>query len=190
MDPERKVPFKDFVQSAVTLGEASFKTQFVDPVLVFIENGARAANTKLIDTPAQGTELGADDTGQFSLGTGSYATFEKSLACAVAIQKTARNPFGNMITVGRSLNNDIILAFPTISKFHAYFARPTDPDVPWRLVDQNSKNGTFLDAEQIKSMEAQDLKSGRIITFGNDANAIFLLPQAVWEFVSMNKPLI
>lgn len=190
MDPERKVSFKDFVQDAATLGEAAFKAKFSDPLLVFIENGAATANTKLIDTPAHGTELGGDDTGQFSLGTGSYATFEQSLSCVVAIEKTARNPFATMITVGRSLNNDIVLAFPTVSKFHAYFARSSEPTIPWRLVDQNSKNGTFIDAVQIRAMEAQDLYSGRILTFGNDANAVFVLPQALWDFITINKSLV
>ncbi len=65
-----------------------------------------------------------------------------------------RNPFEAMITIGRAANNDIVIPFVCVSKFHAYVRR--DPFSRAELLfDAGSSNGTFLDGEQL------DPESGR-----------------------------
>lgn len=49
--------------------------------------------------------------------------------------------FGDRITVGRTSNNDIVLAHHTISRLHVYFRLR---DGRWWITDAGSKNGTAL----------------------------------------------
>lgn len=61
---------------------------------------------------------------------------------AHTVRKADANAFAMMITVGRAGNNDIILPYDSVSKFHAYFTQ--NPDGTWTLTDAKSMNGTFL----------------------------------------------
>lgn len=64
------------------------------------------------------------------------------------LEKSKRNPFSGMITVGRAPNNDLILTDSSISKFHAYFrATPKDG---LSLYDVGSTNGTKVEDKPIK----------------------------------------
>src|SRR5687768_18616867 len=49
--------------------------------------------------------------------------------------------FGDRITVGRTSNNDIVLAHHTVSRLHVYFRQR---DGRWWITDAGSKNGTAL----------------------------------------------
>src|SRR5690349_9987542 len=49
--------------------------------------------------------------------------------------------FGDRITVGRTSNNDIVLAHHTVSRLHVYFRLR---DGRWWITDAGSKNGTAL----------------------------------------------
>ena len=60
--------------------------------------------------------------------------------------KTERNPFRQMITIGRSQNNDIVLDDKAVSKVHGYFVKT---DFRWWVHDQPSTNGTFVDESRV-----------------------------------------
>jgi pSer/pThr/pTyr-binding forkhead associated (FHA) protein len=57
----------------------------------------------------------------------------------MAVAKT-QSAFGNMITVGRTANNDITVDDSHISRFHAFFRVHGDA---FELVDAGSRNGTW-----------------------------------------------
>ena len=50
----------------------------------------------------------------------------------------------NNTSIGRALNNDIVLSGDVISKYHAEIVKSSDN---YYLVDKNSSNGTFLNGE-------------------------------------------
>jgi len=58
------------------------------------------------------------------------------------VRTTGRSPYPSLITVGRTKNNDIIIADVAISKFHAFFKEEKGD---FYLQDAGSRNGTFLD---------------------------------------------
>lgn len=101
-------------------------------------------------------------------------TEEESL---VFLTKTSRNPFSNMITVGRAGNNDIILPIPTISKIHAYF---TVLEHIWVLYDRNSRNGTFINGIKATPGLPYSLKDDDIIVFGREIKTKFWTPETLW----------
>jgi hypothetical protein len=53
--------------------------------------------------------------------------------------------FPNMITVGRTANNDLVVADVSVSKFHAFFGQTPRG---LELSDAGSKNGTWVGAEE------------------------------------------
>lgn len=56
------------------------------------------------------------------------------------------------VTVGRTQNNDIVLADSTVSKFHAFFRKNAYGE--YLLQDAGSKNGTFLDGQPVPGRDA------------------------------------
>jgi hypothetical protein len=52
------------------------------------------------------------------------------------------------VTVGRTQNNDVVLVDNSVSRFHAYLQQDLRSGA-WRLVDADSKNGTFLDDARV-----------------------------------------
>lgn len=66
-----------------------------------------------------------------------------------------------IIFLGRHPNNNLILTYPTISRFHA---RIKHEDGSFVLYDYGSKYGTFVNGKQIAR---QELKSGDVITLSN-----------------------
>jgi hypothetical protein len=72
-------------------------------------------------------------------------------------------PFSDMITVGRTANNDVVVNDVTVSRFHAYFRVA---DGAWKICDAGSKNGTKLAGRPLEPRKEVVLRAGQVITFG------------------------
>jgi len=82
------------------------------------------------------------------------------------IRHTGRSPFPRIVTVGRTKNNDIVLADVSISKFHAFFKEEGGAVY---LADGESRNGTFVDGQRAlttKQGKPTLLKSGARVKVG------------------------
>ena len=67
------------------------------------------------------------------------------------------------VDVGRSPDNDLTLAFPTVSTHHA---RVLSDSAGCRIVDLGSANGTFLNGEELPAKEERVLHDGDEVTIG------------------------
>jgi pSer/pThr/pTyr-binding forkhead associated (FHA) protein len=65
----------------------------------------------------------------------------------MAVRKV-QSTFGNMITVGRTSNCDVVIRDVTVSKFHAFFRIGSDGSV--ELGDAGSRNGTWVDKTKLE----------------------------------------
>ena len=72
-------------------------------------------------------------------------------------------PFADMITVGRTPNNDIVIRDVTISRFHAFFKKR---DAKWTVSDAGSKNGSAIDGQALEARRERDVASGTALRFG------------------------
>ncbi len=90
------------------------------------------------------------------------------------LTKRPGNPFPSFISVGRSSNNDIVLAVETVSKLHAYFT--IDAGV-WQLTDYDSTNGTRLNGHRIESNKATPVGDMDYLQFGKEITAVFMTPE-------------
>jgi hypothetical protein len=77
------------------------------------------------------------------------------------VQKT----FPNMITVGRALNNDLVVLDESISKLHAYFQK-IPGSTRLGLIDAGSTNGTFVNDQRLKAEDTPlEVKAGARLRF-------------------------
>jgi hypothetical protein len=85
----------------------------------------------------------------------------------VEVYPLAKKPgasFADMITVGRTPNNDIVLRDVTVSRFHAYFRQRGDK---WIIADAGSKNGSELEGVPLEARKERELASGVAVRIGD-----------------------
>lgn len=80
-----------------------------------------------------------------------------------ALAKSDRNPFSDLITVGRSANNDVVIDSVEVSKVHAWIR--TD-EARVTICDQGSTNGTFVDGVRLEPRVDHTLRPGARVKLG------------------------
>jgi Inner membrane component of T3SS, cytoplasmic domain len=71
--------------------------------------------------------------------------------------------FRDRITIGRTANNDVVIADPSVSRLHAY-VRQADG---WIVADAGSKNGSWLDAAPLEPRRETPLPPGSVLRLGD-----------------------
>ncbi|HEX4458891.1 MAG TPA: FHA domain-containing protein [Polyangia bacterium] len=164
----------DFVTRAAERPQAEFASAFPFPFLV----GAA------IDRPVTGpTQTLRGDAAATLAALRKQAAVDRltnpkppETRMVLAIRKI-QGSFPSMITVGRTKNNDVVIADPLVSKFHAYFRLLGGV---WLLADAGSANGTRIgDIELPKRGQPQPIQWGERVTFG-DCMLTFLDPAGAW----------
>jgi hypothetical protein len=97
------------------------------------------------------------------------------------LTKRPGNPFPEMVTVGRALNNDITLVVGSVSKVHGYFRQEPGQ---WSFNDQRPTNGTFLNDQRLQPGQRVVLKDGDRLQLGPDMPCTFLLPASLAQRLS------
>lgn len=100
----------------------------------------------------------------------------------VWLEKTRRNPFENLITVGRAPNNDIRYPLESLSKLHATLCRS---GTRWHIQDHSSRNGTFVNDEALAPGKLRELADGDQVRFCPELKARFFTAPALFDFVSI-----
>lgn len=130
---------------------------------------------------SEGVEPTAGDRDFETVTSGSAtdrARFQRSLQVTlksrvVPVVKDPKQPFPDKITVGRTVNNDLVLRHASVSKFHGYFT--IDPHTfDATVVDAGSTNGTFVNNVRLGAMGKRRLANGDAVSFGGDTDYLFL----------------
>jgi hypothetical protein len=151
------------------LGRDSF-IRAVAPASLVRERGAKdykaleKQERDLRNTYAEDTLLARIDGGLFSTESdiGPWEIFP--------LAKKINAPFADMITIGRTQNNDIVLKDITVSRFHTFFRQKNDA---WTVCDAGSKNGTFLNGDQLKTRREVAVKSGDVVKLGDISTTFY-----------------
>lgn len=98
---------------------------------------------------------------------------------AYPVEKSDRNGFLQMITLGRAGNNDVVLPEPSVSKFHAFLRK--DDNGVWAIQDGGSRYGTSVDGEQVSVTQALALSSGQLISLGTGVSLRFFESEALFD---------
>jgi len=102
------------------------------------------------------------------------------------VEKSGNNAFKNMITVGRSSNNDVTLESLSVSKLHGFFRLQGED---YNFTDVGSTNGTFLDEKQLSPNEAVQIASKQTLVFGGDLRGKFFAPGDFHEYMDIFRRL-
>jgi len=174
---DRFDPVDVFWQASRHLAKSAFVRAYPHAFLVECEGGAEPrATDRDFETVTSGSK---DDRERFQR---SLQVTLKSRVIPIAKDRT--QAFPDKITVGRTLNNDLVLRHTSVSKFHGYFfVDPTTFDVT--LVDAGSTNGTFVNNVRLPAMGKRVLKNGDAVSFGGDTDYLFLFAADLYSRVQI-----
>jgi hypothetical protein len=74
--------------------------------------------------------------------------------------------FPDRITIGRTPNNDVVIAEHSVSRLHAYVRR-TPAARGWVVADGGSKNGSWLDDAPLDPRREVALPAGSVVRLGD-----------------------
>jgi hypothetical protein len=103
-------------------------------------------------------------------------------ARVIPLEKREVDSSERMIFVGRSANNDIVLANKMVSKLHAYFCQVPGSGV-MQLVDMTSTNGTFVNGTRLAPSVKTSLHDEDVISFGPETKLEFFSPESFCELL-------
>ncbi len=95
------------------------------------------------------------------------------------LEKKKGAPFSDMITVGRTPNNDVVINDITVSRFHAYFKLKGSQ---WVVCDAGSKNGTHVEDQRLEARKERAIEDGTAVRIG-DIETTFHVRDALFEIL-------
>jgi hypothetical protein len=166
-----------FSKSHAEMSRRDFLIRYTDPFLVVEkEKTSSVQDFKTVDPDT------ADNAKRTDPGMPVLTQYGEGIVHVV--QKSDRNSFAAMVTVGRSSNNDIVIEHCAISKLHALLRR--DPMAKcFTVTDVGSTNGTTLDTRPISPNQSSHLTSGSAIIFGGAALATFFEPGDFFDYLEL-----
>jgi pSer/pThr/pTyr-binding forkhead associated (FHA) protein len=98
----------------------------------------------------------------------------------IAVVRAQSSPFADMVSVGRSMSNDIVIRNSTVSKLHACFKQPAPGD--WLLEDHGSSNGTWIEGVRLEPAKAVPLQGDEMVAFG-ECHVALKKGRPLWRFL-------
>lgn len=155
---------RDFASIAAALPLADFLERFTHPFLIQLNR----------ENSESGEAVGF---GTISGNMQRLLIEAETTDCKVYfIIKRDNNAFSMMVTVGRAENNDIIVRFGKVSKFHGYFSQI---GADWFLTDSNSSNGTFLGSQRLEASKSTLVPDRSELSFSREMGFQFLMPASM-----------
>jgi hypothetical protein len=144
----------------VMLGRSQFLALAAPGALVRLKGDARRSvgRTPGVDEEEDETLVASVDS-----ALGSPAGPSSGLE-VFPLAKKPGAPFADMITVGRTPNNDVAINHVTLSRFHAFFRHRDDT---WIVCDAGSKNGTFREGKRLDARKEHKINSGELVRMGD-----------------------
>jgi pSer/pThr/pTyr-binding forkhead associated (FHA) protein len=110
---------------------------------------------------------------------------------AIEVYPLSKKPgasFADMITIGRTANNDVVLRDVTVSRFHAYFRHRVEQGVDrWLVADAGSRNGSELGGAALEARREREVTSGAPVRIG-DLELTFFVASELFEVLRDGGP--
>lgn len=161
---------------ARSVGASEFTAAFSNPALLFGADIAEPASGSAIEKSIRRTVM-ADQDDKTSRVPSIKPSSRLTNAMAF-LQKRKGNPFPHMISLGRAMNNDIVILNASVSKLHGYFLREGES---WFFTDHKSSNGTQTNGARVEPGKKTSLADRDRFRFGLDVTATLLFPKAVYS---------
>jgi hypothetical protein len=167
------------------------------PLLIVKAPGADVDAPTLFSTPTDADST-VTDTTKMRVDEDPGATgYVAPGAVVIPLRKSKRNPFIDMITVGRAHTNDVIIDDSHVSKVHAWFSKPKSSRDQWLLRDHNATNGTFVNRVRLSPdvprpiQPSDEIRFGTVDTIYIEAGMLQALidyARATWTRLGIIKP--
>lgn len=141
------------------LGPEMYRLRVSVPVLVELPVRATGADADFLTRPLDGP-LGRE-TVEASDAIASRPRIAPDAAVHL-VRKRPKAPFPERIGIGRA-GADVILAYPLVSKYHAFIREEDDR---WFLCDAGSRNGTFFEDARLERGQSVPLTDECMLRIG------------------------
>lgn len=149
----------------VQLGREEFLAAAAPAAFIRHKEGLSAA------APSGVMTLTIDDTIEETLPQGRESPLTTFNLEIFPLVKKAGASFPDRITIGRTSNNDVVIADTSVSRFHAYVRRD---GAQWVVADAGSKNGSWLAGQPLLARKERPVPSRGDLRFG-DVHLTFYL---------------
>jgi hypothetical protein len=128
----------------------------------------------------------ANDNIRAPSASGAFERSPFDRAPMYPLEKKVGASFPDMLTIGRTPNNDIALAEPSVSRLHCYFkSSPADHganQAGFLVADAGSKNGTWLNQVRLTARREVPINNGDLLKVG-DVCLYFYHADALYELL-------
>jgi hypothetical protein len=179
-------PLREFAEKVRGMSKVDFVSAYATPVLV-IERSRETDDSSQYHTIGVSKGPGADKELDAQLAETQaieLKALEEGLKFVTSVEKSGRNAFKDRVTIGRSVNNDIVINSGAVSKFHAFITHDAARDV-YSIRDVGSTNGTSMQGKPMQPNTLTDLFSGTSMSFGQSVAATFFLPAEFFDFIDV-----
>jgi hypothetical protein len=175
-----KIKYKKLAQYVLHLDEAGHEQSSVHNAYgFFVESICFFLDKKVI---FQFITESIDAQSLIDLNTNQPEHIDVLAARVIELTRKETNEYTDVIKIGRSPSNDVILYNKLISKSHAFLYYPAIGKSPF-LVDLGSRNATFVNDVRITPYEMHQLGDADEIAFGPETKVTYLSPRAFYEFL-------
>lgn len=163
------LPLAECRRTALRCTEPDFAQLFPAPGLLVTSDGLGGGDAGDADDRERSFKRTVQDE-----GAAGMARYRGKIGF---VAKRPGNPFPAMISIGRALNSDVVLALDSVSKIHGYFT-PGEPG-EWWITDLRSTNGITINGARVERGAKARLNGGDRLGFGPHFACLFLPPLAL-----------
>jgi len=173
---------KTFIKSVSAFSKDYFLTQHTEPyfvtaIKVLNKNALQPEDKSTNHPPKMRFTTKPTTSSELNMFEKEIQWAERGWIAPVVSKKGSASM--QIINIGRTNNNDIVIPVHSISKLHALVMLYGDNE--FSLVDGESKNGTFVNGKQIQPNEKTLLESGNLVKFGKVIEFEFYFPDDLFE---------
>ena|SRR5688572_2416719 len=174
-------------EHAKALTEDEFRERFGDAFLMRGAGSASLRKPRVFQETSKG-EASPDVRAQQQSGASPHPLKRRAGADVMEFMiffLRPNDPNSRRITVGRTANNDVVIADSSVSKFHAVLTR--DATGAYQVKDVGSTTGTRINDDLLPGDTYQTLKGGEEIAFG-EVQVTFLGVPSLHNFLKRVIP--
>lgn len=169
-DEQGFVSYEYIRREASRLDVDEFKQGFPVPALMVVYRGVEQAENEGMDPGQSGVQL-------LTMSVKGSAIL-RYLSRIAFVCKRPGNPYAHLISIGRSVNNDITIAVDSVSKVHGYVVIE---DGQWHFTDHGSTNGSRINGRELEAGEKYPLKDRDVLQLGLEVMLEVMHPETLYH---------
>lgn len=179
------VPLDTFLKREGSLSEEDFLDRFSRPFLVVEKRKVPRKDTAVYQTLSPDEKEDDDTVAEPRVARG---TDDAGELFVFELDKSGRNAFENMLTLGRAANNDVVVDDHAVSKLHGFFRHNPLRDLH-TFTDVGSTNGTTHEGVPLERNRPVEMQSGQTLLLGGAVKAQFFETKAFHEYLAVYRRL-